>query len=127
MYIEIQGQEYADGLLECIRLEAYKFKQQNTKYSHQQKGKLLSAEKDTATSSFLMAMAEMMPLHPQFIMDHLGKMRNKKGEPLLYFIMNQSMVHLDTIDALLGVGLPMYEAKTQKNKDNFGDLILFRD
>ena len=43
-------------------------------------------------------------------MDCMGKMRTQNGEPLLCFIMNLSKVHYDVIDALLGIGLPMYEA-----------------
>ena len=74
-----------------------------------------------------MAMAESIPLHPQFIMDHLGKMRNNKGEPLLCFIMNLPLVHTDAIDALLGIGLPMYEAITQGSTENIGDLNTFVD
>ena len=49
-------------------------------------------------------------------MEILGKIRNKLGEPLLCHIINLSMMHLDLIDTLLSLGLPMYEAISEGNE-----------
>ena len=77
------------------------------------------ADRNTASSAFLMASADKMLIHPQFIMDHLAKLRTKKGEPLLCFIMNLSIPYIEVIDTLLELGLPMYEAITPDINNDF--------
>ena len=68
-----------------------------------------------------MSIADRMSIHPQFIMDHLAKMRTKNGEPLLCYIINLRVIHIDLLDTLLSIGLPMYEAISEGNEVNYFD------
>ena len=65
----------------------------------------------TASSEFLIAMSKKMPIHPQYILSHLGRYRDDDGNPLIC-LMLRKFLH-DELDLLLQLGLPMYEAITQ--------------
>ena len=47
------------------------------------RSKVMKAERMISSSEFLMTMAKKMPLHPEFIMEYLGKFRDKHGRTLM--------------------------------------------
>ena len=69
----------------------------------------------TASSEFLTAMAQKMPLHPRFIMSHIGKFRTN-DEPLIVRMVELNL--LDELDILLSLGLSMYEGITEDKQEN---------
>ena len=68
-----------------------------------------------------------MPIHPQYIMDHLGSMRTKDGEPLLCFILRRPSIPVDILDQLLEIGLPMYEATIEIMREEFHSIMILKD